>query len=134
MDERGPGSEDQASANHRTLWQAGQPGVRDLTARSCATGLLTRDAGDCRVKPWRSRRWSRRLTAWLMVLCFLGMAPPAQAATATSGRLGFAGVTAWLQGLFASHPAAVVPAEKAGRLGLAGRCRRRRPGRARAPV
>ena len=55
-----------------------------------------------------------------MVLCFLGMAQPAQAATATSGRLGFSGVTAWLQGLFASHPAAVVPAQKSGSAGRGG--------------
>jgi hypothetical protein len=55
-----------------------------------------------------------------MVLCFLAMAQPAQAATATSGRLGFAGVTAWLQGLFASHPAAVVPAQKSGSAGPGG--------------
>jgi RHS repeat-associated protein len=55
-----------------------------------------------------------------MVLCFLGLAQPADAATASPGHLGLAGVAAWLGGLFASHPAAVVPTEKSGSAGRGG--------------
>jgi large repetitive protein len=54
---------------------------------------------------------------FLLVLCFLGVTQPAQAAT---GQLGFGGLTGWLSGMFRSHPNAVVPMQHSGHAGRGG--------------
>jgi hypothetical protein len=67
----------------------------------------------------RVGRWSRRVI-WLVLLCFLSTAQPANAATFAPASLNAGGIASWLSGLFASHPAPVLPVQRSGHAGRGG--------------